>query len=98
MASQKEKEILELLKHSGAGFRGEGIAKCIQNRINTPAIANALLSLKSDTIKVIGRPISSYAIAALDIVGIEKYTGSDQDIKALIQGLPIAFKIEAESN
>ena len=87
-----EKRILDLLNHDGAAFRGKGIASCVQLRLNTPLISEALLKLKDDKVVLLGRPISSYAIAALDIVGAEKYQGDDTDIRALIDGLPAAFQ------
>ena len=87
----EEKNILNLLNHDGAAYRGKGIATCIKLRLNTPLISDALRKLKNDSVMVLGRPISNYAIAALDIIGAEKYAGND-DVKALIAGLDIAFR------
>lgn len=88
----EEKRILDLLHHKGAAYRGQGIALCIKERLNTPAISKALRELKGDQITVLGRSISSYAIAALDIIGAERYKGDDEDMRKLITGLPLAFR------
>lgn len=88
---KEESNILKLLSNSGAAYRGQGIALCIKEKNVSLEEAERLKSLKNDNVYVLGRPISSYAIAALDILNIEKYKGNDTDIRDLIKGLPIAF-------
>lgn len=88
---KEENSVLKLLSNSGAAYRGRGIALCIKEKNNSPEVAERLKSLKNDNVYVLGRPISSYAIAALDILSIEKYMGNDTDILDLINGLPVAF-------
>ena len=87
----EEMEILDNLQHSGAAYRAMGIAQSIQRRADMPSVISILKKLVLDPTQVLGRPISSYAVAALDILGIEKFTGHDQEIIDLINGLPIAF-------
>ena len=87
----EEKEILEDLNHDGAAFRAKGISQCIKTRANTPNIVMALKKLKNDKVVLLGTSLSSLAIAALDIIGGEKYIGDDVDIKDLIKGLPLTF-------
>ncbi len=91
MVKKEENIIIDLLSSSGAAYRGQGIALCIKRKNVSPEIADILKSLKNDNICVLGRPLSSYAIAALDILNIERYQGDDADIQDLIKGLPVAF-------
>lgn len=85
------KLILSKLKHDGAIYRMQGIAAVIQYRITEPEIVAELQTLKQDNVIMLGRPLRYMAIAALDIIGAEKYTGDDKEIIELIEGLPETF-------
>lgn len=91
MTKAEEDKILRLLKHDGAAFRTQGITLCIEKKETTPLIAKALMELKEDKVIILGRPVANYAHAALDILSIERYKGSDSDVLDLIEGLPFMF-------
>lgn len=59
------------------------IRQAILNSDNTLETAERLLSLKEDNefLPVYKVPISTLAVAALDILEIEKYTGEDSDVQ-----------------
>ena len=59
----------------------------ISERIADPDVFEALSKLKNDKVIVLGRPVFAYAVAALDIMGGEKYTGDDPDALELVNGL-----------
>ena len=40
--------------------------------------------MRNDKVLVLGRRVYSYAYAALDFLGIEKYSGEDEDVPDLI--------------
>ncbi len=92
MVSQSEEiKILDDLTHDGAAFRARGITECIKMRANTPNIIAALKKLKNDKVVLLGSTLSDFAVAALDIIGGEKYHGNDSNILSLIKGLPMTF-------
>lgn len=76
--------IITGLTHHGAIYRMNAIAFfSLQNR-NEKAAIKRIKVLKTDFSGVDGYSVSDFAIAALDILGIEKYTGSSRNIKLLI--------------
>ncbi len=80
--------IIYNLAHSGALFRLRAILLSIINRVQDPDVLQAIAKLKNDKVMMLGRPVSAYAIAALDILGQEKYQGNDPDIIELVEALP----------
>lgn len=49
-----------------------------------PAIISQIMELKTDNSVDMGYTVSDFAIAALDILGVEKYRGQDKDLINLI--------------
>lgn len=72
------------MQREGIYYRFAGIIDCIEEKNVSPEEVGILLALKKDVRPFAGRRISSYAKAALDILGIEKNEG-DEDAKALIE-------------
>ncbi len=81
------RELINKLTDEGAVFRCQGILECLKKGVNTPDAAEAMKRLKNDGVVIMGRRISSYAQAALDILGIEKYKGNDEEVIELIPDL-----------
>lgn len=79
----KEK-ILYNLKTKGTFYRFNAILDCVNNQIITKEIADELIKLKKDYRVIAGYKISDFSIAALDILGIEKYSDGNLDIINLI--------------
>ena len=75
---------LEKLQSRGLSYRFGGIVECIEDGNITSEELEALISLKQDHRDIAGRMISSYAIAALHLLGIEE-VNDDIDAKALIK-------------
>lgn len=69
--------------------RVNAIRYSVRNAYIDPAIVNLIRELKNDESDVWGTntnyPNYAYAIAALDILGIEKYDGDHEGIRRLIQ-------------
>ncbi len=83
------REIINKLQSDGALFRCQGILAAIKERSNDPEIIKHIQALKNDRVLILGREVSTYAIAALDILGKEKYEGNDFFIKDFIENLPL---------
>jgi len=81
-----EKLVAEALEHNGALYRVNGITSAVNHKIISPIIVEKIIKLKDDNVVTIcGAYVSEYAIAALDILGIEKYTGNEFRILRLIE-------------
>lgn len=80
------RDIINKLTHSGAAFRAVGIADCVKSNIHSSDVIELLVNLKSDNVNLIGCTVSQSAIAALDVLGVEKYEGDDSTVISLIQG------------
>ena len=76
----ERKEITNNLKSKGAIYRCNGIVFAASENMTDEETIQLLRSLKSNTVWMLGRQVGWYAIAALDMLGAEKYTGSDPDI------------------
>ena len=81
---------LEKLQSRGLSNRFGGIVECIEDGNLTTEELEVLISLKQDHRDIAGRKISSYAIAALNLLGVERV---DDDIDAM--DLVKAFKYKA---
>ncbi|MBQ4424573.1 MAG: hypothetical protein II882_02415 [Lachnospiraceae bacterium] len=81
------REVINKLTDAGAVFRCQGILECLEKSMNAPDVAEAMKLLKNDGVVIMGRKISSYAQAALDILGIERYNGNDPEVIELIPDL-----------
>lgn len=84
----ERKKIINNLKSDGAWYRCNGIIFAAKQGLDDKEVAKLLLGLKDDPVWLFGRQIGWYAIAALDMLGIEKYTGNDRDIKELVDAFP----------
>lgn len=83
------KGIINKLQSDGALYRCQGILAAIKERANDPQIIKLIQAMKEDHVVILGREVSAYAIAALDILGAEKYAGEDFLIKDFIKNLPM---------
>ena len=79
--------IIEKLKSTGAAYRLNGIISCLEKGVLLEEEVVLLKELAQDEIVIAGRKISAYARAVLDLLGVEKYNGSDVDVKNLIAEL-----------
>lgn len=60
------------------------IRQCVMNNISDKMTIMLLQELKSSTLTEWGYTISGCAVAALHLIGAEKYTGNDRQINELI--------------
>lgn len=74
----------EKLSHSGASYRLNGIVECLDKGKATSSEISLLEKLETDETVLGGRTISTYAKAALDILGVKKYLESDESVSELI--------------
>ena len=81
-------EIINNLKRDGAWYRFNGIIFASVENLADEEIFKLLRYLKDNQVQMAGRPIGWYAIAALDMFGAEKYTGSDLDIVRFVSEYP----------
>ncbi len=79
-------DIMDKLIHSGASFRANGIFECVKYHVISFDIVEQLKKLKDDQVMVIGWTVSQCAIAALDVLKVEKYSGEDPHVLSLIDG------------
>ena len=86
------KRIINKLTSDGALFRCQGILECLQSGDKDPHIIDALKNLIGDSVVIMGRKISSYAAAALDILDVETYNGTDEEVIDLIPDLKAYVK------
>ncbi len=86
------------LIHSGAAFRANGIADCVKYHVTSFDIVEQLKKLKNDQVMVIGWTVSQCAIAALDVLGEEKYSGKDPNVLSLIKGFRTFVDKSTESS
>ena len=85
------KEIIDKLKNDGAIYRCQAIFECLERQIQDPEVFIAISDLKNDKVRILGRKISSYALATLDILGKETYKGNDVEVQELIPELRNCF-------
>ncbi len=81
------KETIDKLTNDGAIYRCQGIIDCLKKHITDQQVVEAIGRLKNDNVVILGRRVSSYALAALDIIGVEKYSGNDDEVRELIPDL-----------
>ena len=75
---------LEKMQSNNLSYRFGGVLDCIDNKNLSSEEVNVLMSLKEDERIIAGRKISSYARAALEILGLEKARG-DVDAVSFIE-------------
>lgn len=76
---------IKMLYRDGSFDKFNGIIECVKSNLKTAEIIERLKELKNDTTTIAGHPIADFSMAALDILGIEKYDGDDNSIKQLIE-------------
>lgn len=79
------KSILQGLDHQGAIYRMNAIGFAALNKIAIFDVLQKIQLLKNDDVQFDGYTVSDFAIAALDILKVEKYAGAENQIKALIE-------------
>lgn len=84
MRNGNSNAIVAGLLHHGAIYRMNAIAFSSLQRRSNKEIVEKIKALRTDHFGIDGYSVSDFAIAALDILGIEKYTGTNQNIKRLI--------------
>lgn len=78
---------IEKMNSTGASLRLNGIMACIDSGKASKEEVEILKSLKKDKVILAGRPLSAYAYAALHLLGIEEYQGSNNDVKDFINSI-----------
>lgn len=81
-------EVINSFKSDGALYRCQGIINAAQGKLADTEVIRALRELKKDHVLVFGREVSWYAIAALDVLGVEKYNGNDPDLTKFVTEFP----------
>lgn len=84
MKKGDKKAIVDALSHSGAIYRMNAISFCAIWKIKDPEVENRIKELKQDDVTLDGYRVSDFAAAALDLMGIETYTGNRIFTKNLI--------------
>lgn len=79
------KSILQGLDHQGAIYRMNAIGFAALNKITIIDVTQKIHNLENDNVQFDGYTVSDFAIAALDILKVKKYAGTDDQIKALIE-------------
>lgn len=77
--------IVENLNKNGSFFKFNGIVECVRAKLITEETIFRLKQLKSDKSQIAGHTIADFSVAALDILGVENYTGNDAAIADLIK-------------
>ncbi|MCD8354451.1 MAG: hypothetical protein LUC47_09105 [Clostridiales bacterium] len=80
----RPEDILAGLTHKGALIRINGIINAVCYSFKTPETVSLIKNLKNDNITFDTYSVSDFAIAALDIMGVEKYNGNRKQIVDLI--------------
>ena len=80
-----ENAILEGVTHKGAIYRINALIYAVRNAVDSEKVKEKIYDLQNDKVSVDGYKVSDFALAALDLLGIEKYTGINEQIKALIE-------------
>ncbi len=78
-------EVLNNLNKKGSFYKFNGIVECVKSNLVNDEITTKLKEFKTDNSLIAGHTISDFSTAALDIMGIEKYTGDDLGIIGLIK-------------
>ena len=84
MQNGDKKAIMSGLNCQGAIYRMNAIAFAVLNKMTSNDIVQKIIYLKEDTVSFDGYTVSDFAVAALDVLEIEKYPGSDSRIISLI--------------
>lgn len=77
--------IMQGFLHPGAIYRVNAIINAVKYEMQEPAIKIYLDRLKADNVIINGYKVSEFAVSALDILGLEKYSGNDIRVRRLIK-------------
>ena len=86
----ERKKVISRLKHSGAIYRCQGIICAARQNMADEETVKLLRGLKNDPVRILGRQVGWYAIAALEMLGVEKYTGDEPLVIEFIDEFPAA--------
>lgn len=78
-------EMISNLYKTGAFYKFKGIILCVKHANLSAEIISKFIELKNDNSQIAGHKIADFAIAALDILEVEKYKGNDAGIIGLIK-------------
>lgn len=84
MKSGDQDAILKGLKHKGAIYRINALINIVRYSISSKEIVQMVYNLLKDNVFVDGYKVSDFAYAVLDLIGVKKYSGSDEQISELI--------------
>lgn len=84
MKKGEKQAIIDGLSHSGAIYRMNAISFSSIFNVRDDEVKERIKSLKDDDITLDGYSVSDFAMAALDLMKIEKYTGGKASVKNLI--------------
>lgn len=85
----ERKKVINRLMSDGAIYRCQGIVYAAKQNMSDEEIVKLIQGLKNDPVWLLGRQVGWYAIAALEMLGVEKYTGDDHLVKEFIADLPL---------
>lgn len=85
MRNGEKAAIMEGLSHSGAIYRMNAISFLSIFGVKDTDTTNKLKELKKDRVMLDGYSVADFAMAALDLMKIERYSGNDEPVKNLIQ-------------
>ena len=83
MIRGNQKTILDGLFSNNPYLRMDAILWLTYHKMKTHAIIEKLRELKNDEFFLMGFTVGNYAIAALEVLGVESYTGNDEYQKKL---------------
>ncbi|MGN1347716.1 MAG: hypothetical protein ACI4VI_02110 [Acutalibacteraceae bacterium] len=84
MQNNDKQAIIEGLSHKGAIYRINGIIYSVLFSHTENETVSIIQNLKTDTTLFDGYSVSDFAIAALDLLSVEKYKGNEETILKLI--------------
>ena len=88
-------EIERGLNSDNKCLRLDGLLWATYHNINDENVIERIRELKYDEESAMGFKVSDYAVAALDILGVEKYQGGDERLSDLIKNfLPSKSDVE----
>ena len=85
MRNGDREAVIKCLSCQGAIYRMDAIAFASLNNMKDAEIIEKLMELKKGRVFLDGYTVGDFAVAALDNLGIEKYTGDDRRMKELIE-------------
>ena len=84
MRKGEKQAIIDGLSRSGAIYRMNAISFSSIHKIKDAEVEKRIKALKEDDIILDGYSVSDFALAALDLMKVEKYTGDKRSVLNLI--------------